>query len=91
MNENMNEIIETTVENNEVIDQTVDAAKNSPLNFGTGLALGAAGVALGYGAFKLGRKLVKKFKDKRAEDKKKNTTSVEVDGQVIEGEIVDEK
>lgn len=82
MNENMNEIIE----NNEVIDQTVDAAKNSPLNFGTGLALGAAGVALGYGAFKLGRKLVKKFKDKKAEDKKKNTASVE-----IEGEIVDEK
>ena len=86
----MNEVVETV--SNDVVE-TAGATRN-PMNFGTGLAAGAIATVAVYGGIKLGRKLVKKFKDKKAaakESENKNTASAEVDGKVIEGEIVDNK
>lgn len=84
----MNEVVETV--SNDVVETGSGATRN-PMNFGTGLAAGAIATVAVYGGIKLGRKLVKKFKDKKAakESENKNTASAEVDGKVIEGEIVD--
>ena len=85
----MNEVVETV--SNDVVE-TAGATRN-PMNFGTGLAAGAIATVAVYGGIKLGRKLVKKFKDKKAakESENKNTAEVDVDGKIIDGEIIENK
>ena len=86
----MNEVVETV--SNDVVE-TAGATRN-PMNFGTGLAAGAIATVAVYGGVKLGRRLVKKFKDKKAakESESENTASAKVDGKIIDGvEVVDNK
>lgn len=81
MNENiMNEM--EVAEVNEVIE-----GNHSHMNFGTGVATGAIAAVGIYGAIKFGRKLVSKVKAKKAE---KTVVTAEVDGKVVEGEVVED-
>lgn len=94
MEENiMNEVVETAAVENDVVVDAGTGVTKSPMNFGTGIAAGAIATVAAYGAFKLGKKLVAKYKEKKEakNPEDKNTASVEVDGKTIEGEIVKDK
>lgn len=85
--------MENNIMNNEVVEQaTEQIVENTGRfvpDFKTGVGVGLVASVLTYGAVKIGGKLLKKYKDKKAEENSTTETeAAKTAEKVVEGEVV---